>query len=117
MTSRHRTDTTNQSAAYCSNVFYDANYYCTSFNNAISKANKMVSIPYLISAIISPFLGIFVDRFGLRAVMATISPVRDISPPRPFARSRSRSCGCPSPPVVSRMFPMPANARVWVGWG
>ena len=35
----------------------------------------MVSIPYLISACISPFLGFFVDMCGLRAVMATLAPL------------------------------------------
>jgi hypothetical protein len=50
------------STPFCSAVFYNPNEYCKAFNNAISKANKMVSIPYLISAVISPFLGIFVDR-------------------------------------------------------
>lgn len=33
-----------------------------------------MSIPYIISACLSPFLGGFVDRFGMRAVIATIAP-------------------------------------------
>lgn len=34
-----------------------------------------MSIPYIISATLSPFLGGFVDRFGFRAVIATVSPL------------------------------------------
>jgi MFS family permease len=33
-----------------------------------------MSIPYIISACLSPFLGAFVDRFGYRAVIATVAP-------------------------------------------
>jgi MFS family permease len=33
-----------------------------------------MSIPYIISACLSPFLGGFVDRFGMRAVIATLAP-------------------------------------------
>jgi MFS family permease len=34
-----------------------------------------MSIPYIISACLSPVLGFFVDRFGYRAVIATLSPL------------------------------------------
>jgi len=33
-----------------------------------------MSIPYIISAVLSPPLGLFVDRFGFRAVISAISP-------------------------------------------
>jgi MFS family permease len=33
-----------------------------------------MSIPYIISAVLSPFLGAFVDKFGMRAIVATIAP-------------------------------------------
>ena len=38
------------------------------------QATLIMSIPYFISAALSPFLGKFVDIFGLRAVIATIAP-------------------------------------------
>ena len=60
---------------YCDTVLFEPHKYCNQFNDAIHEAARMVSIPYLISACISPFLGIFIDRFGMRAVMATISPM------------------------------------------
>ena len=34
-----------------------------------------MSIPYTISAVLSPFLGLLVDRFGLRAVVITLAPI------------------------------------------
>jgi len=34
-----------------------------------------MSIPYTISAVLSPFLGLAVDRFGRRAVVVTLAPV------------------------------------------
>jgi len=64
-----------EGAAYCDTVLFEPHKYCNQFNDAISEAAKMVSIPYLISACISPFLGIFIDRYGMRAVMATLSPM------------------------------------------
>lgn len=48
--------------------------YCSALDDAITKSNTAMSIPYFISAAISPFLGYAVDRFGGRAVLATLSP-------------------------------------------
>lgn len=41
----------------------------------ILEASKVMSIPYIISACLSPVLGGFVDRFGYRAVIATVAPL------------------------------------------
>jgi len=60
---------------YCANQLYQPEAYCTQFNKAVTSSAEMVSIPYLISACISPFLGFFVDMCGLRAVMATLAPL------------------------------------------
>jgi len=49
--------------------------YCDRQTDATIKAGQVMSIPYIISATLSPFLGAFVDKFGLRAVMATLSPL------------------------------------------
>ena len=34
-----------------------------------------MSIPYTISAVLSPFLGLLVDRFGRRAIVITFAPI------------------------------------------
>jgi hypothetical protein len=49
--------------------------YCNRLDDAVISANTVMSIPYIISACLSPILGGFVDRFGLRAVIATLAPV------------------------------------------
>ena len=48
--------------------------FCDRQDDAILQAATIMSIPYIISAFMSPILGGFVDRFGLRAVIATIAP-------------------------------------------
>ncbi len=48
--------------------------YCTRLIQAENTASATMSIPYFISASLSPFLGAAVDRFGQRAVIAAISP-------------------------------------------
>lgn len=48
--------------------------YCAAKMDAAQKAATPMSIPYIISAIISPFLGFVVDRVGLRALLALIAP-------------------------------------------
>ena len=48
--------------------------YCDALNSGVAKANQVMSIPYIISACLSPFLGGFVDRFGLRAIIAAAAP-------------------------------------------
>ncbi len=49
--------------------------YCTRQTDAQAEAGTIMSIPYIISACLSPILGGFVDKFGMRAVIATISPL------------------------------------------
>ena len=54
--------------------FYFPKEYCDRKDKAQIQATTIMSIPYIISACLSPFLGKFVDRFGLRAVIACIAP-------------------------------------------
>lgn len=49
--------------------------FCNRQSDAQVQAGTIMSIPYIISACLSPFLGGFVDRYGMRAVIATISPL------------------------------------------
>ena len=49
--------------------------YCSRYNHAQITAGTIMSIPYIISAVLSPLLGGLVDRCGYRAVIATIAPV------------------------------------------
>lgn len=49
--------------------------YCATKTNAAQKAATSMSIPYIISAVISPFLGFMVDRIGLRALLALVAPL------------------------------------------
>lgn len=78
-----------------------------------------MSIPYIISACLSPFLGGFVDRFGMRAIIATIAPavliivhsllaVSSVSPIGPMvgqgiAYSAFAAVIWPSVPIVVQM--------------
>lgn len=48
--------------------------YCTRLTDGERQAATIMSIPYIISACLSPVLGGIVDRVGLRAVVATIAP-------------------------------------------
>lgn len=48
--------------------------YCDRQTDAQLQAGTIMSIPYIISAVLSPILGGVVDRFGMRAVIATIAP-------------------------------------------
>jgi len=50
-------------------------YYCEALLAAEKQAGVIMSIPYLISAGISPMVGFAVDQFGCRAIVATLSPV------------------------------------------
>lgn len=52
-----------------------AEEFCNRQDDAILQAATIMSIPYIISACMSPILGGFVDRFGLRAVIATLAPM------------------------------------------
>lgn len=49
--------------------------YCDGLNDGEIEATTVMSIPYIISACLSPILGGFVDKFGMRAVIATIAPL------------------------------------------
>lgn len=49
--------------------------YCIKKAEAAQKAATPMSIPYIISAVISPFLGFVVDRIGLRAFLALVAPI------------------------------------------
>lgn len=48
--------------------------YCSRQTSAQIEAATIMSIPYIISACLSPILGGFVDKFGKRAIIATIAP-------------------------------------------
>jgi hypothetical protein len=49
--------------------------YCSRQNDAISRASVVMSIPYIISAVLSPPLGFLVDIYGQRAVISFIAPI------------------------------------------
>mmetsp|Transcript_19281 Transcript_19281/g.20895 ORF Transcript_19281/g.20895 Transcript_19281/m.20895 type:complete len:607 (+) Transcript_19281:100-1920(+) len=49
--------------------------FCNRQSDAQVQASTIMSIPYIISACLSPVLGGFVDRFGARAIIATASPL------------------------------------------
>jgi len=49
--------------------------YCNAKDTATEKAGQIMSIPYLISATMSPVLGFVVDRIGMRAVIAAFAPL------------------------------------------
>ncbi|KAJ0411052.1 hypothetical protein ATCC90586_003654 [Pythium insidiosum] len=49
--------------------------YCAKKSEAAQLAATPMSIPYIISAVISPFLGFVVDRIGLRAFLALVAPL------------------------------------------
>lgn len=49
--------------------------YCNRLDDGIVEATTVMSIPYIISACLSPVLGGFIDRFGGRAIIATIAPL------------------------------------------
>lgn len=50
------------------------NLYCSRLNSAESQASVIMSIPYIISACLSPPLGYAIDLYGFRAVIAAIAP-------------------------------------------
>lgn len=52
-----------------------AKTYCDRFSDAQIEAGTIMSIPYIISACLSPLLGGVVDRFAMRAIIATVSPL------------------------------------------
>lgn len=61
----------------CNDDFYKTTCtptFCDRQSSAQVQAGTIMSIPYIISACLSPFLGYFVDRFGMRAIITTIAP-------------------------------------------
>ncbi|KAL7459040.1 hypothetical protein ACHAWC_010723, partial [Mediolabrus comicus] len=59
----------------CSDAFWKecTSDYCAKQNAATEHAGKVMSIPYLISAISSPPLGFLVDKIGRRAKIAALA--------------------------------------------
>ncbi|GMH54858.1 hypothetical protein TrRE_jg6886, partial [Triparma retinervis] len=49
--------------------------YCDQQTDASKTASQIMSIPYFMSAAISPFLGFAVDKIGYRALIASMAPV------------------------------------------
>lgn len=49
--------------------------YCSRLTDAESEASVIMSIPYIISACLSPPLGFAVDIYGLRAFIAAVAPM------------------------------------------
>uniref|UniRef100_A0A6U3WEK3 Lysosomal dipeptide transporter MFSD1 n=2 Tax=Ditylum brightwellii TaxID=49249 RepID=A0A6U3WEK3_9STRA len=49
--------------------------YCDAQKRATEKAGRIMSIPYFISAGLSPLLGFVVDNIGNRAIIASIAPL------------------------------------------
>jgi len=49
--------------------------YCDAKDDAVVKAGQVMSIPYMLSAGLAPFLGGFADKYGGRTVLTIISPV------------------------------------------
>lgn len=50
-----------------------AQEYCSRQIDALKNAAWVMSIPYTISGIVSPFIGLFIDRYGMRAIIASIA--------------------------------------------
>ena len=48
--------------------------YCEGKDDASTTASKVMSIPYLMSFGLSPFLGFAVDKIGCRAILASVAP-------------------------------------------
>lgn len=48
--------------------------YCNRKDDSQLQATTIMSIPYIISATLSPFLGKFVDRYGMRAIITAMAP-------------------------------------------
>lgn len=49
--------------------------YCLKKSRAEKAAATPMSVPYIMSAILSPFLGFLVDKIGKRAVLAVAAPI------------------------------------------
>eukprot|EP00586_Coscinodiscus_wailesii_P021644 CAMPEP_0172519028 /NCGR_PEP_ID=MMETSP1066-20121228/291172_1 /TAXON_ID=671091 /ORGANISM="Coscinodiscus wailesii, Strain CCMP2513" /LENGTH=572 /DNA_ID=CAMNT_0013301533 /DNA_START=96 /DNA_END=1815 /DNA_ORIENTATION=+ len=49
--------------------------YCGAQNAATEKAGVIMSIPYLMSAVLLPFLGLIVDKIGYWAIVSALAPL------------------------------------------
>ncbi len=49
--------------------------YCKASEDAASKSAQIMSIPYFMSAALSPVLGFVVDKVGRRAIIASLAPL------------------------------------------
>eukprot|EP00520_Triparma_pacifica_P017792 CAMPEP_0118668346 /NCGR_PEP_ID=MMETSP0785-20121206/20294_1 /TAXON_ID=91992 /ORGANISM="Bolidomonas pacifica, Strain CCMP 1866" /LENGTH=588 /DNA_ID=CAMNT_0006562907 /DNA_START=19 /DNA_END=1785 /DNA_ORIENTATION=+ len=72
--------------------------YCDSQTDASKTASQIMSIPYFMSAAISPFLGFAVDRIGFRALIASMAPVILVGVHLTLAYSD----GSPVPPLIGQ---------------
>ncbi len=62
----------------CGDKFWNAECtqnYCDAQRRATEKSGKVMSIPYILSAILSPFFGHIVDKVGFRAIIACLAPI------------------------------------------
>ncbi|KAL7495449.1 hypothetical protein ACHAWT_003920 [Skeletonema menzelii] len=60
----------------CNDPFWNSactSDYCTKESDSTERAGKIMSIPYLISAVSSPPLGLLVDRIGRRALISSLA--------------------------------------------
>ena len=73
--------------------------YCAALHAAEAKATHQMSIPYMISAIASPFLGFAIDRLGGRALIAALCPIVLIAVHLALAYDRSMG---PTVPLVGQ---------------
>jgi len=73
-------------------------YYCEALLNAEKEAGVIMSIPYFISAILSPIVGFLVDQYGYRAIVATCAPIAIIIVHTLLGFSKSN----PIPPLVGQ---------------
>jgi MFS family permease len=67
--------------------------YCDTLSEATLTADEVMSIPYLICAVLSPFLGGVIDRFGRRAMLATLAPAILIAVHTTLATSNASPIG------------------------
>ena len=62
----------------CSDAFWKdscTSDFCSAQKKATELSGRVMSIPYLLSALLSPFCGHIVDKIGLRAVIASLASI------------------------------------------
>jgi MFS family permease len=70
--------TLSSSDVHCEDPFWAeacTKNYCDSQKYATEMAGRVMSIPYFLSAILSPFLGYIIDKIGRRAVIVSVAPL------------------------------------------